>query len=100
MLKFAQTLRKRTVSTRLCHYLDTTTGDFIAAPHPDVEEGSLFVLTGDSGHGFKFLPLLGERMVDVVEARLRLVDYGARSEEVARWVEKWAWPERGPDNMV
>jgi sarcosine oxidase/L-pipecolate oxidase len=33
-----------------------------------VREG-LFLATGGSGHGYKFLPVIGERIVDVVEGR-------------------------------
>ncbi|KAL7924690.1 FAD dependent oxidoreductase [Trichoderma austrokoningii] len=48
--------------TRLCWYADTSDGDFLADWHPGWQ--GLFVATGDSGHGFKFLPVLGEKLLD------------------------------------
>ncbi|PYH81762.1 fructosyl amine: oxygen oxidoreductase [Aspergillus uvarum CBS 121591] len=42
----------------LCWYTDTPTGDFIMDYHPDYK--NLFIGGAGSGHGFKFLPVLGE----------------------------------------
>ncbi|OOF92555.1 hypothetical protein ASPCADRAFT_153239 [Aspergillus carbonarius ITEM 5010] len=44
----------------LCWYTDTPTGDFIMDFHPDFK--NLFIGGAGSGHGFKFLPVLGEYM--------------------------------------
>ncbi|PWY72273.1 FAD dependent oxidoreductase [Aspergillus heteromorphus CBS 117.55] len=44
----------------LCWYTDTPTGDFVMDYHPDF--ANLFVGGAGSGHGFKFLPVLGEYM--------------------------------------
>ncbi|KAK5045934.1 hypothetical protein LTR84_008720 [Exophiala bonariae] len=44
--------------TAVCWYTDTPTGDFIMDYHPDYH--NLFVAGGGSGHGFKFLPVLGK----------------------------------------
>lgn len=52
-------------STKLCWYTDTPDGDFIIDYHPR-HGGSLFLATGASGHGFKFLPVIGDRIVDCV----------------------------------
>lgn len=54
-------------STKLCWYTDTPDGDFIIDYHPRHE--GLFLATGGSGHGFKFLPVIGERIVDCVLGR-------------------------------
>lgn len=51
-------------STRLCWYTDTPNGDFIIDYHP--RHAGLFLATAGSGHGFKFLPVIGERIVDCV----------------------------------
>ena len=51
--------------TRLCWYTDTPTADFIIDFHPEMD--GLFVATGGSGHAFKFLPILGEKIVDAIE---------------------------------
>ncbi|KAH7376845.1 FAD dependent oxidoreductase [Plectosphaerella cucumerina] len=50
---------------RLCWYTETRDGNFIADHHP-AHEG-LFILTGGSGHGFKFLPVLGRYAADCFE---------------------------------
>ena len=54
--------------TRICWYCDTPDGDFLIDYHPDAE--GLFLATGGSGHGFKFFPIIGEKIVDAVEGKL------------------------------
>lgn len=51
-------------STRLCWYTDTPDADFIIDYHPDFK--GLFLATGGSGHGFKFLPVIGEKITDCI----------------------------------
>ncbi|KUI56115.1 L-pipecolate oxidase [Cytospora mali] len=51
-------------STRLCWYTDTPDGDFIIDYHPDYK--GLFLATGGSGHGFKFLPVIGDKITDCI----------------------------------
>jgi sarcosine oxidase/L-pipecolate oxidase len=63
---------------RLCWYTDTPTADFIIDYHPDMK--GLFIATGGSGHAFKFLPVLGERIVDAIEGT---IDDEYRS--------RWSW---------
>ena len=53
--------------TRICLYCDTHDGDFWIASNP--ERRGLVIATGDSGHGFKFAPLLGEIVADAVEGK-------------------------------
>jgi glycine/D-amino acid oxidase-like deaminating enzyme len=55
------------VYTRICLYCDTHDGHFWIAPDP--ERPGLVVATGDSGHGFKFAPVLGELVADAVEEK-------------------------------
>jgi len=66
--------------TRICWYTDTPSGDFIVTYHPDFE--GLFLATGGSGHAFKFLPVIGEKVVDAIE--------GVLEEELN---ELWRWRE-------
>lgn len=54
-------------SSRLCWYCDTLDGDFWVAPDP--ERRGLVVACGDSGHGFKFAPVLGRIIADAVEGK-------------------------------
>ncbi|KAH7319787.1 FAD dependent oxidoreductase [Stachybotrys elegans] len=65
--------------TRLCWYSDTVDGDWLVDWHPGWK--GLFVATGDSGHGYKFLPVLGDKLVDC------LVGEGG---ELAK---KWRWKD-------
>jgi len=55
------------VYTRICLYCDTNDGHFWIAPDP--ERPGLIVTTGDSGHGFKFAPVLGEIIADAAEGK-------------------------------
>lgn len=53
--------------TQLLWYTNTINNDFIVDYAPGKK--NLLVVTGGSGHGFKFLPVLGEFVVDVIEGR-------------------------------
>jgi glycine/D-amino acid oxidase-like deaminating enzyme len=55
------------VYTRLCMYCDTHDGNFWIASDPERE--GLVIAAGDCGHGFKFAPVLGEIIADVVEQK-------------------------------
>jgi len=68
--------------TRLCWYTDTSTGDLLIDYHPEYK--GLFLATGGSGHGFKFLPVIGERIAEGIEGRLH-----------DEFTELWKWRE-GP----
>lgn len=52
-------------ATRLCLYCDSFDGDFWIDHDPNF--AGLVVAAGDSGHGFKFAPVLGALIADVVE---------------------------------
>ncbi|EER37222.1 fructosyl amino acid oxidasesarcosine oxidase [Histoplasma capsulatum H143] len=56
-----------------------TKGDFIITHHPHY--AGLFLATGGSGHAFKFLPVLGEKIVDAIQGRLD-----------PELQELWGWP--------
>src|SRR5437763_12821042 len=55
------------VYTRVCMYCDTHDGHFWIARDPQRE--GLVIAAGDSGHGFKFAPMLGEIIADAVEGK-------------------------------
>lgn len=69
-------------STRICWYTDTPTGDFLIDHHPSYS--GLFLATGGSGHGFKFLPVLGEKIVAAIDGEL---------EDELKGL--WSWKEEG-----
>ena len=70
-------------ATRLCLYCDTFDGDFWIDHDP--ARAGLVVAAGDSGHGFKFAPLLGPLIADVVERRPNA------------WSPRFAWRARVAD---
>lgn len=51
-----------------CFYCDTPDGDFLIDRVPG--HPALFVASGGSGHAFKFAPVLGDIIADVVEGNL------------------------------
>jgi glycine/D-amino acid oxidase-like deaminating enzyme len=66
---------------RLCPYCDSWDGNFWIDHDPD--RPGLVVATGDSGHAFKFTPILGKLIVDVLER------------EPNEFASKFAWRTRG-----
>ena len=68
------------VGGKLCLYCDTYDGDFFIDHHPDRK--GLLIATGGSGHGFKFSPMLGDIIADVLE------------EKPNRFATRFAWRRR------
>jgi sarcosine oxidase/L-pipecolate oxidase len=50
---------------RVCWYTDTFDNRFVIDRVPETE--GLIVATGGSGHAFKYLPIIGEWIVDIIE---------------------------------
>jgi glycine/D-amino acid oxidase-like deaminating enzyme len=71
------------IATRICLYCDTFDGDFWIDHDP--ARAGLVVAAGDSGHGFKFAPVLGGLIADVVERRPN------------SWSSRFAWRARETD---
>ncbi|GJN81673.1 hypothetical protein PLIIFM63780_005208 [Purpureocillium lilacinum] len=74
------------MTTRLCWYTDSYDNHFVIDFVPDTS--GLMVATGGSGHGFKFLPNLGEHVVDKIEGRKN--DY----------LQHWRWRSLSPEEMA
>jgi glycine/D-amino acid oxidase-like deaminating enzyme len=77
-------------ASKTCLYCDTFDGDFWIGRDPD--RPGLAVAAGDSGHGFKFAPVLGEVIADAIEekpsrftSRFAFRMPAARKAEHARW---------------
>ena len=70
------------VYMRRCLYSDTPDGHFWIDRHP--HRSGLTVAAGDSGHGFKFAPVLGPLIADVVEGKSN------------QWAAKFRWRSLPP----
>ncbi|KAI0483585.1 DAO-domain-containing protein [Xylaria cf. heliscus] len=80
MIPWPELAERPFFKTRLCWYTDTATGDWIIDYHPSYK--NLFVATGGSGHAFKFLPIIGEKVVDCLLGRCP-----------DEFREKWKWKD-------
>lgn len=67
-------------STRVCLYCDTFDGAFWIDHDPG--HPGLIIAAGDSGHAFKFTPVLGEIIADVVEQKPN------------PWAQRYRWREK------
>ncbi|KAG7147143.1 L-pipecolate oxidase like protein [Verticillium longisporum] len=70
---------------RICWDAFTTSSDFIISPHAAAK--GLYVATCGSFHGFKFFPVLGKYVVQMLEDSL--------SPDLK---ERWAWDRERPDS--
>jgi len=55
-------------ATRLCWYNDSPDGDWVIGKYPS--DDSIILATGGSGHAYKFLPVIGRLVADLVEEKL------------------------------
>jgi sarcosine oxidase/L-pipecolate oxidase len=71
---------------RNCWYTDSIDNDFIISKIPS--QDGLLVCSGGSGHGFKFLPVLGREVVRIIESK--------SSEELNEYGRRWQWRDKDP----
>jgi sarcosine oxidase/L-pipecolate oxidase len=55
--------------TKLCWFTNTASSDFLIDRHPTIS--NLAIATGGSAHGWKFLCVLGDKVVDMLENKLQ-----------------------------
>ncbi|ETN41000.1 uncharacterized protein HMPREF1541_02932 [Cyphellophora europaea CBS 101466] len=72
---------------RICWDAFTTSADFIISPHSAAK--GLFVATCGNFHGYKFFPVLGKYIVQMLEGTLD-----------ANLAQKWAWDRVRPDSAL
>ncbi|KAI3394951.1 hypothetical protein diail_2058 [Diaporthe ilicicola] len=71
-------------STKLCWYTDSIDNSFLISYLPgklDSSRRNILVCSGGSGHGFKFLPILGQEVVKILEGRT----------DGNVYADMWAW---------
>jgi len=80
------------IGARLCLYCDSFDGDWLIDYDPNYV--GLVVACGDSGHGFKFTPILGKIIADVIErkpnkykSRLKWREVPNREKERSRFIQ-------------
>ncbi|KAI5464726.1 FAD dependent oxidoreductase [Mariannaea sp. PMI_226] len=69
---------------RMCWDASTPTHDFLVTPHPQCD--GLYIATGGSFHGWKFLPVIGEYIADMLQGTLD-----------SDFAERWAWDKKSGD---
>ncbi|KAI1823800.1 FAD dependent oxidoreductase [Xylaria intraflava] len=69
---------------RICWDAFTTSSDFIISPHSAAK--GLYLATGGSFHGYKFFPVIGKYVVQMLDGELS-----------PQLTEKWAWDRQRPD---
>ena len=69
------------VEKRLCWFADTRDSEYCIDFVPETDR-SLIVISGDSGHGFKMMPVFGKWVASLLEA-------GHQSEK------RWQWRKHG-----
>ncbi|KAI1348765.1 FAD dependent oxidoreductase [Xylaria sp. FL0043] len=70
------------INQTLCWFADTADSDYIIDYVPDTAN-SVILLSGDSGHGFKMFPIIGDWVKSLLEAR-----DGRQS------IARWRWKSR------
>lgn len=75
---FPELMKFGFTDSRLCWYTDSIDNEFVIDYVPGYSD-SLFVCTGDSGHGFKLLPVLGKYAKHQLE---RVFD---------QFTQRWQW---------
>ncbi len=63
----------------------TTTSDFIISPHSGAK--GLYLATCGSFHGFKFFPVIGKYVIQMLESSL-----------TPEMRERWSWDRERPDS--
>jgi sarcosine oxidase/L-pipecolate oxidase len=76
------------VKKSLCWFADTADSDFIIDYMPG-SSGSVVLLSGDSGHGFKMFPIVGKWVAELLAS--------SHGQNNARWQWKSRKPNKGAD---
>jgi glycine/D-amino acid oxidase-like deaminating enzyme len=84
------------VASRTCFYSDTRDGHFLIDRVPG--RPAVVVATGDSGHAFKFAPVLGELIADLAS---HTAGHGETlTNPAAELARRFRWRPEGPDGTL
>ncbi|CUM67347.1 uncharacterized protein PRCAT00005040001 [Priceomyces carsonii] len=72
--------------TKLCWLTQTTTSNFIVDYYPEAK--NVLITTGGSAHAWKFVPVIGDKVVDFIEGNLE-----------PELLRKWCWKEKLTSNV-
>ncbi|KAG7796496.1 hypothetical protein KL929_003003 [Ogataea haglerorum] len=75
---FPELATKPFIGSKTCWIADSSNSDFIIDKVPG--HSDVYLASGDSGHGFKFLPIIGSYVLAMLEGRLD-----------ATTAERWKW---------
>lgn len=67
--------------TKVCWLTQTKSANFLVDYHPELE--GVMMVTGGSAHGWKFVPVIGDKVVDYLEGKLS-----------AELQDLWSWNEK------
>jgi len=81
------------IYSRMCLYCDTFDGDFLIDYDPHI--AGLVIASGGSGHGFKFGPVLGDLIADVVEKKPNKFQHKFKYREVSKGKKEQSRRTRG-----
>ncbi|KAI0975082.1 FAD dependent oxidoreductase [Xylaria arbuscula] len=73
------------INKTLCWFADTADSDFIIDYVPNTAN-SVVLLSGDSGHGFKMFPIVGDWVKSLLEAR-----------DAKQSIARWQWKDKSKD---
>ncbi|WAO92483.1 DAO domain-containing protein [Fusarium falciforme] len=79
------------VDRKLCWFNDSTDSEYLVDFVPGTEK-TLVMLSGDSGHGFKMMPIFGKWVLDLVNnGKQKLQRWQWKDSEQAGWGNEVSW---------
>lgn len=81
------------VDQKMCWFADTSDSEYCVDFVPDTDN-SVVVLSGDSGHGFKMMPIVGQWVVDLLadgEQKLQRWRWKAQDGAKKAWGDEVSW---------
>ncbi|CAK4031370.1 related to FAD-dependent oxidoreductase [Lecanosticta acicola] len=74
---------------RVCYDAQTPTEDFLMCKHPHAKLGNLYLITGGSFHSYKFMPIIGKYMLNVLKGESN----GPEKDQAWAWKQNVNWTD-------